>query len=125
MATYSSILAWEIPRTEEPGRIQSMGWPKSWPQLSDQTTKFHWNVFYDTQNTCFLGNKNSNPVVFMCLHCRLNISVANRFVKNVFLTGIPHPFPEVVWEHPNPCMGSPHTKLYIKDLQTFSVWPPL
>ena len=25
MATYSSILAWEIPRTEEPGRIQSMG----------------------------------------------------------------------------------------------------
>ena len=25
MATYSSILAWEIPWTEEPGRIQSMG----------------------------------------------------------------------------------------------------
>ena len=25
MATHSSILAWEIPRTEEPGRIQSMG----------------------------------------------------------------------------------------------------
>ena len=25
MATYSSILAWEIPRTEEPGALQSMG----------------------------------------------------------------------------------------------------
>ena len=25
MATHSSILAWEIPRTEEPGRQQSMG----------------------------------------------------------------------------------------------------
>ena len=25
MATHSSILAWRIPRTEEPGRIQSMG----------------------------------------------------------------------------------------------------
>ena len=25
MATYSSILAWEIPRTEDPGRIRSMG----------------------------------------------------------------------------------------------------
>ena len=25
MATYSSILAWEIPRTEEPGELQSMG----------------------------------------------------------------------------------------------------
>ena len=25
MATHSSILAWEIPRREEPGRLQSMG----------------------------------------------------------------------------------------------------
>ena len=25
MATYSSVLAWEIPRTEEPGGIQSTG----------------------------------------------------------------------------------------------------
>ena len=25
MATHSSILAWKIPWTEEPGRIQSMG----------------------------------------------------------------------------------------------------
>ena len=25
MATHSSFLAWEIPRTEEPGRLQSMG----------------------------------------------------------------------------------------------------
>ena len=25
MATHSSILAWKIPRTEEPGRLQAMG----------------------------------------------------------------------------------------------------
>ena len=25
MATHSNILAWRIPRTEEPGRLQSMG----------------------------------------------------------------------------------------------------
>ena len=25
MATHSSILIWEIPRTEEPGRLQSIG----------------------------------------------------------------------------------------------------
>ena len=25
MATHSNILAWEIPQTEEPGRLQSMG----------------------------------------------------------------------------------------------------
>ena len=29
MATHSSILFWEIPWTEEPGRLQSMGSPKS------------------------------------------------------------------------------------------------
>ena len=29
MATQSSILAWEIPRTEEPGGLQSVGLQKS------------------------------------------------------------------------------------------------
>ena len=28
MATHSSILAWRIPRTEEPGRLQSIGLQK-------------------------------------------------------------------------------------------------
>ena len=35
MATHSSILAWEIPWTEEPGGIQSMGSLKSQTRLSD------------------------------------------------------------------------------------------
>ena len=26
MATHSNILVWEIPGTQEPGRLQSMGW---------------------------------------------------------------------------------------------------
>ena len=30
MATHSSILAWEIPWTEEPGGLQSMGSQKNW-----------------------------------------------------------------------------------------------
>ena len=30
MATHSSILAWEIPWTEEPGGLQAMWSPKSW-----------------------------------------------------------------------------------------------
>ena len=38
MATHSSILAWRIPWTEEPGRLQSMGLQKSQTQLSDYTT---------------------------------------------------------------------------------------
>ena len=35
MATHSSILAWEIPWTEEPGALQFMGSQKSQTQLSD------------------------------------------------------------------------------------------
>ena len=35
MATHSSILAWEIPRTEEPGRLQSVRMQKSWTWLSN------------------------------------------------------------------------------------------
>ena len=35
LATDSSILAWEIPWTEEPGRLQSMGITKSLTQLGD------------------------------------------------------------------------------------------
>ena len=34
-ATHSSILAWEITQTEEPGRLQSMGSQESWTQLSN------------------------------------------------------------------------------------------
>ena len=35
MATCSNILAWGIAWTEEPGRLQSVGSPKSWIQLRD------------------------------------------------------------------------------------------
>ena len=38
MAAHSRILAWEVPRTEDPGGLQSMGLERSWTQLSDQTT---------------------------------------------------------------------------------------
>ena len=34
MATHSSILAWRIPRTEAPDRLQSMG-AQNWTRLSD------------------------------------------------------------------------------------------
>ena len=35
MATHSSILAWGIPRTEEPGGLWPMGLQRSWTRLSD------------------------------------------------------------------------------------------
>ena len=40
MATHLGILAWRIPLTEEPGRLQSMAW-QSQTQLSNTHTHTH------------------------------------------------------------------------------------
>ena len=41
MATHSSILAWKIPWTEVPGRLQSMGSQRvGWTRLSEFTFTF-------------------------------------------------------------------------------------
>ena len=44
MATHSKILAWEIPWTVEPGRLQSKGSQKSWTWL--KLTKHTTPTFY-------------------------------------------------------------------------------
>ena len=38
MGMHSSILAWKIPWTEKPGRLQSMGWQRD---MTEQLTHFH------------------------------------------------------------------------------------
>ena len=45
MATHSSTLAWKIPWTEEPGRLQSMGWRRvghDWATSLSLFTFMHW-----------------------------------------------------------------------------------
>ena len=44
MAPHSNTLAWKIPWTEEPGRLQSMWSPKSQTRLSDFTFTFHFHA---------------------------------------------------------------------------------
>ena len=44
MATHSSILAWKIPWTEEPGGLQSMGSQKSQTRLGDDNTRTHTGI---------------------------------------------------------------------------------
>ena len=41
MATHSSILAWKIPWTEDPGRLQSRGFKES-----DMTERLHFLSFF-------------------------------------------------------------------------------
>ena len=56
MATHSSTLAWKIPWTEEPGRLQSHGVAKSWTRVSNFTFfHFHLHTLHPILHlACFL-----------------------------------------------------------------------
>ena len=53
MATQSSTLAWKIPWTEEPGRLQSMGSRRVGHLLSDFTFTFHFHALEEEMATHF------------------------------------------------------------------------
>ena len=57
MASHSSTLAWKIPWTEEPGRLQSMG------SLESDTTE-HLHSHFSLSCT---GEGNGNPLQCYCL----------------------------------------------------------
>ena len=57
MATHSSTLAWKIPWTEEPGRLQPWG-----REESDMTELLHFHFSL----SCF-GEGNGNPLQCSCL----------------------------------------------------------
>ena len=57
MAHHSSTLAWKIPWTEKPGRLQSMGSPEL-----DTTERLH----FDFSLSC-IGEGNGNPLQCSCL----------------------------------------------------------
>ena len=61
MASHSSILACEIPRTEEMGRLQSMGWQKSRNFMTTQRHCIHSGLF--TGWACDLRWTNKSPSV--------------------------------------------------------------
>ena len=55
--THSSTLAWKIPWTEEPGRLQSMG-----SKESDTTERLHFHF-----SLSCIGEGNGNPFQCSCL----------------------------------------------------------
>ena len=57
MAPHSSTLAWKIPWTEEPGRLQSMG---RWESDTTERLHFHFSL------SC-IGEGNGNPLQCSCL----------------------------------------------------------
>ena len=57
MATHSSTLAWKIPWTEEPGRLQPWG-----REESDTTERLHFHF-----SLSCIGGGNGNPLQCSCL----------------------------------------------------------
>ena len=53
MATHSSILAWRIPRTEEPGELQSMGLQFKDSDMTEQPP-LTFQLFFICKNDSFL-----------------------------------------------------------------------
>ena len=59
MATHYSTLAWKIPWTEEPGRLQSMG-----SLRVGMTEQFHFHFHFSLSR---IGEGNGNPLQYSCL----------------------------------------------------------
>ena len=86
MATHSSILAWKIPRTEEPGRLQYMGCKDS-----GMTEWFH-SVFFSSLETlvwCFLSLCWSSH----CVHFLWLVSIFMTISLNFYQVDCLSPFP--------------------------------
>ena len=58
MAAHSSTLAWKIPWTEEPGRLQSMGSLR----VGHMTERLHFHF-----SLSCIGEGNGNPLQYSCL----------------------------------------------------------
>ena len=83
MATHSSILAWEIPWTEEPGRLQSIGSQKSqtWQSNKTITTLL---IYYEPLDQSLLKAKVwmwSMEAISFVLTVQLSLSTVKFLVK--------------------------------------------
>ena len=79
MATYSSILAWEIPRTEEPGGLQPMGSQESQTRLRDKTA------------TNSRSNSSAMDTFTMLLTLLVSLQQWNHLVTYILFPTYPHP----------------------------------
>ena len=72
MTTHSSILAWEVPWTEEPGRLQSIGSKKSQHSLAVQHLQPAC-LRIETETIYSLKLRRCLIAIFICISLRLNL----------------------------------------------------
>ena len=66
--THVSILAWEIPRTEESGWLQSKGLQKSWTQLTNKThTYTHTHTHTEAYQLFLCHKQKARMIFFTCI----------------------------------------------------------
>ena len=84
MAIHSSVLAWEIPCTEDPGGLQSMGLQKVRPALATEHC-----VYTSMLRSQFISPSPSPAVSTVCSLCvHLHCCPADRFIGTLFLDSI-------------------------------------
>ena len=114
-ATRSSILAWRIPWSKEPGGLQTTGSqrvtldclsmlilpfpPPASPQTGPQNSKMHCRVCLPWHPYCnillvFVGFCFSYLSLFYCTKLRMQVSYSYPFVQEIYLLGITY-FPDV------------------------------
>ena len=91
MATHSSILAWKIPWTEEPGKLQSIGWQKSDTTEATEHTHTQGNLCVTFWESVRLFSK----VAVLCYNLpssversNLSISSPTLVIISLFYSGI-------------------------------------
>ena len=89
MATHSNTLAWKIPWTEEPGRLQSVG---------SQRVRHHWatslSFFLSIEN---ILSYNSDHFLF-CTFMKKNREKLSNLERNCLVNFNWHLFPRSIWQ---------------------------
>ena len=76
MATHSSILAWKIPSTEEPGGLQSMGSQRVGHDWATSLSLFHFHT-YMTHPLFFIRSSHDGHLGCFCILDTVNNAVVN------------------------------------------------
>ena len=116
MATRSSILAWKIPWTEEPGGIQPMGSQKNWKRRSDkQLQQFFKTASFDFKMWLCKSSITMSSITSELFHQQLN-KPSQSSEENLQIT---------FWSLRFPWRWSVYSiKFYQTNLQTNFPWYP-
>ena len=89
-ATHSSILAWRIPCTEEPGRLQSMGSQRvghDWRDLAQPAAHYlvYRLVYYEVIIVIILGSHTSNILLSLHYQCMNHYTCKQTWISSCYL----------------------------------------